>query len=79
MVSRLWGVADEQAQPLHAVQVPGHGFEAGEEEVADGELGGVLGGQDPVDVIRQLRLAVVYDVVRHRFSFLSTVPEAAAP
>ena len=43
----------------------GDGLEAGQEEVADGEVSADAIGQEVVDFGSQLPGAVVYDVVRH--------------
>ena len=69
------GVADEQAQFSHVGQLLGHGFQAGEEKVADGKAGRLAAGQDAVDVVYQFIGAVVYDVVGHGSSF----PKCRAP
>jgi hypothetical protein len=58
-------ISDQQAQFLDIAQLVGDGFEAGEEEVPDGELGCVTAGQDALQVVQQRLVAVIYDVMGH--------------
>ena len=62
-------VADEQAQLTHVGQLAGHGLQAGEEKVANGELGRLAAGQDALDVVYEFLVTIVYDVVGHKSSF----------
>jgi len=47
----------------------GHGLQAGEEKVANGELGRLAAGQDALDVVYEFLVTIVYDVVGHKSSF----------
>ena len=59
------GIADEQPQFLHIGQLLCHRLQSGEEEIAHGEPGRLAARQNPLDVINEALVAVVYDVVDH--------------
>jgi len=67
-------VADEQTQLIQGGDVLGNGLEAGQEEIADGEVGADAIGQEVVDFGSQLPTAVVYDVVGHLYSHQKLAP-----
>ena len=58
-------VSDEQAEISDIGQLAGHGLQPGEIKVADGKARRLAARQDPPDVIKQLLVAIVYDVVGH--------------
>ena len=59
-------VADEQTQFLHIGQHVGHGFEAGEKEIADGKMRGRAAGQRLLDDVDEFDVLVVDEVVGHK-------------